>query len=127
MGDRLLKRIHAEAIRRDMPMADALNAMLSDGTASFVFEAKNNGDKVNGERVRLALLYPYTVSVTTASHDDLRKGITASRTSRVVVMAENDAEAVLLATQMACRSGSKHTPDTMPTSALLLDFPTEGQ
>lgn len=124
MNDRLLKQIHAEATRLDVPMADALNAMLRNGTASFVFEPKHNGDTRNGERFRLALLNRFAVEVDTSSHDELRIGITASRTSKVVVMAENDTEAVLIATQMACRSGSKITPDRMPTRAFLLDFPT---
>jgi hypothetical protein len=117
----ILERILSEAIRRNVPMVDALNAMLSDGTASIVFEAKNNGDKNNGERVRLALYNRFAVEVDTASHDDLKNGITASCTSKVVVMAENDTEAVLIATQMA----ACNRRDAMPTRAALLDFPTE--
>lgn len=61
----------------------------------------------------------YVVEVGTATHDDLQLGRTETRTSRVVVLAGDDVEAVLVATQIAaCTSGG------MPTRALLLDFPT---
>lgn len=62
----------------------------------------------------------YIVRVETASHDDLRAGRTCTRVSRVAVLADDDTEAVLVATQIAaCTSGG------MPTAALLLDFPTD--
>lgn len=61
----------------------------------------------------------YRVEVATASHDDLIAGETETRLSVVSVAANSDAEAVLIACQMAaCTSRG------MPTRALLLDFPT---
>jgi hypothetical protein len=73
-------------------------------------------------------VYRYVVDVETATHDDLmgdeEAGIprrTCTRTSRVVVLAETDTEAVLVAMQMAaCTSRG------MPTAVLLRDFPTGG-
>lgn len=70
-------------------------------------------------------MHRYTVEVDTATHADLmgdkEAGIprrTCTRTSRIVVLAEDDHEAILVATQMAaCTSRG------MPTAARLLDFP----
>lgn len=60
----------------------------------------------------------YIVEVSTASHDDLRRGCVEQRVSRVALDAGNDTEAVLVACQIAsCTSGG------MPTGAALLDFP----
>jgi hypothetical protein len=65
-------------------------------------------------------LATYRVQVGTASHDDLRAGRIETRMSVVVVLAGSDREAVLVACQIAaCTSGA------MPTSAELLDFPTD--
>jgi hypothetical protein len=61
----------------------------------------------------------YVVQVDTASHDDLKTRVLVARRSKVVVLADSDADAVLLATQIAaCTSGA------MPVAAALLDFPT---
>lgn len=61
----------------------------------------------------------YVVQVDTASHDDLKAGVLVTRRSKVAVLADSDAEAVLVATQVAaCTSGA------MPVAAALLDFPT---
>jgi len=61
----------------------------------------------------------YVVEVDTALHDDVKAGRTATRTSRVALVAANDTDAVLVAAQIAaCTSGG------MPTAARLVDFPT---
>lgn len=61
----------------------------------------------------------YVVEVDTAEHDDVKAGRTATRTSRVALVAANDGDAVLVAAQMAtCTSGG------MPTATRLMDFPT---
>lgn len=66
----------------------------------------------------------YTVEVTVSDHDHLRQGVTARPWCpgardwhRVVVEAESDQEAVLLAAQMASATS------TMCTSAVLVDWP----
>jgi len=61
----------------------------------------------------------YRVEVATASHDDLRAGHTETRLSVIIVAANSDTDAVLIACQMAaCTSRG------MLTRAELLDFPT---
>lgn len=56
----------------------------------------------------------FTVHVTTATHDDLQRGDTATTYSRVDVLADTDTEALLVACQMAaCRA--------MPTSATIVE------
>jgi len=62
----------------------------------------------------------YTVEVSSASHEDLQRGCVESRRTRVVLLADDDVDAVLLACQIAhCTAGGR-----MPTAALLVDFPT---
>jgi hypothetical protein len=57
----------------------------------------------------------WTVDVETATHDDLRECNTATRVSRVQVMAPNETEAKLVACQMAASGGR------MPTRATVVD------
>jgi hypothetical protein len=115
-----VRAIHRYAVQWDCTMVEALNRMLAEGTARFEFEHRYNVPK-NPEGVRLNIYGPYTVSVATASHDELKAGITNARTVRVRVWAKSDSEAVLLATQMAACNRS----DRMPTSALLTDWPED--
>jgi hypothetical protein len=62
----------------------------------------------------------YAVEVSSASHDDLRRGCVESRRTRVVVWADGDVDAVLLACQIAhCTAAGR-----VPTGAVLVDFPT---
>jgi hypothetical protein len=62
----------------------------------------------------------YVVEVSLATHEDLQRGCVESRRTRVVVLAEDDTDAVLLACQIS------HTTDgnRFPTGVLLVDFPT---
>lgn len=57
----------------------------------------------------------WTVEVETATHDDLKAGETATRISRVQVLAPNETEAALVASQMAAHEGR------MPTRATVVD------
>ena len=62
----------------------------------------------------------YVVEVSSATHDDLRRGCVESKRTRVAVWADSDVDAVLMACQIS------HTTDgnRFPTGALLVDFPT---
>jgi hypothetical protein len=64
-------------------------------------------------------MYRYVVEVCTATHDDLKEHKLCTRHSKVAVMAKDDSEAILVATQIAAC-----TSKGMPTDAFLTDFPT---
>lgn len=59
------------------------------------------------------IAHTYVVDVETATHDDLRGGETATRYSRVQVLARDEVEAKLVACQMVARSGRMPTRATV--------------
>lgn len=59
------------------------------------------------------IAFTYVVDVETATHEDLKTGDTASRYSRVQVLARDETEARLIACQMVARD------DRMPTRATI--------
>lgn len=58
----------------------------------------------------------FTVTVTTATHDDLARGITDATYHRVDVLADTDTDALLAACQIAACHGA------MPTCATITDI-----
>lgn len=58
----------------------------------------------------------FTVTVTTASHDDLRRGVLDATYHRIDVLADTTTEAVLVACQIAACHGA------MPTCATITDI-----
>lgn len=81
--------------------------------------------------------FPYLVEVTFATHDDLKLGLVATQRLEVPVLAADDVEAVLVASQVGLgvivgRQGPRKRDGGLgaylaylPTGASLLDFPLD--